>query len=337
MRSIDNYDKIAENQKKFSDPQQLVEKHNANCPFRSLVVSDQLIDINLIDEEKLLNDYLCFKDTYKDCLSVPCLTESIYEEIGNKGFDTTAKQRTISILSMCGWSYKKEKNIIQCLKCLRSVGLWLYKEDRQDEESSVVHHTERTSDESETNLHGRVGREEPTSANELIIFNTISKMINSIEIQSQQIADNLKGQNTNDDTTTLPNKVKRKRSNVNEQNADDYCKLKLLDPTREHFSWCPWLKEISFDEKNKYKIKKFSNSSAPTSTHQQHTPLSSSKNVCQLNFEIINQILSQSTAISNTDEKYGPKRDTNSHGDLLEQVKSAQLILMDCTSQFTLK
>jgi hypothetical protein len=116
--------------------------------------------------------------------------------------DNINEFKTKFILSSCGWSYNANKGILSCNKCLRSIGLWLYKVNNEDNE---------------------------------IIENILNKIINTIEIKQGNF-ENLNDENFNQ----LSSKRKCDILNDDVLNIDRKSK-KTLNPLHEHHSWCPWL------------------------------------------------------------------------------------------------
>ena len=233
-------------------------------------------------------------------------------------------------------SNRKEKNILECDKCLRSVGLWLYKQYQTNADDVESNDTLKNSNSHEGEESMLFSSTDPYS-DDFTIKNLLNKRVNSIEIEHESSLKNLNGKDKRPTSVPLESKKRKQTCSTNDDDAryssaiGDH-KKKLLDPVREHFSWCPWLKEISSAELNKYKLK--------DSMHAKENIEQSNKSVCQINFEIINRKLTDiknPRKTNNCEENLAKKLCSQNSVTILEQVRSAQSILMNFTSQFSLK
>lgn len=206
------------------------------------------------------------------------------------------------------------------------------------------------------------GNTEPYT-DEIIIKNIIYKIVNSIEIEEQtslkdvyyidkfMTSNNVKYASQTSSTYEIK---KRKFDDLNEEpeylsRIDD--KKKLLDPIKEHFTWCPWLKEISDHPEYKFKISPTLQTSISYADgeNKNKTKLIN-KNMCHVSYEIINKALAkpkkfetdepskdQAKAIKPEEKKNNASLMNMTSEQILDQVKSAQSVLINCTSQFSLK
>lgn len=59
----------------------LIEKHNVNCPWKTLFISDSLIEIDIYNEEKVFQSFLNLKQSLNKCQQLPYLVTSTCEVI----------------------------------------------------------------------------------------------------------------------------------------------------------------------------------------------------------------------------------------------------------------
>jgi len=55
----------------------LIEKHKQNCPWRALTVSDQLIQVDIYDQDKVMKNYFSSQASYKFCENLPILADNV--------------------------------------------------------------------------------------------------------------------------------------------------------------------------------------------------------------------------------------------------------------------
>jgi hypothetical protein len=174
-------------------------------------------------------------------------------------------------------------------------------------------------------------------SDELAVRSCVSNIINMIEVEEQALlVRNSSFSELNADTHTYENYSSKKRKidqisdaprasfSTNSRSVEVESSKKILDPITEHFSWCPWVKE-----NNQF-----------------------NKLVCQVNFEIAckfmskkNQKQSDPNSFNLPDmNSYMMNRSKSASDDvivnsqmLLDKVKAAQSVLINCTSQFSLK
>jgi hypothetical protein len=256
----------------------------------------------------------------------------------------------------------KDKDTLECAKCLRVIGLWLYKRDESTDDdhedelvetqpSQKIMEERKSIEEEEKNCEMIFGNTEPYS-DEIIIKNIIYKIVNSIEIEQQTslkdvyYIDKFMSSNNvkyNTQTSSSYESKKRKLDDLNEEPAylsSIGSKKKLFDPIREHFNWCPWLKEISGHSEFKFKINPSLQASLSYSDSENKNKIKLiSKNICHVSYEIINKALAKPKRDeTRVDEKKNNVNLLNmSSEQILDQVKSAQSVLINCTSQFSLK
>ncbi len=217
-------------------------------------------------------------------------------------------------------------------------------DDDDHEEQSLSTRNSSILENEEKNCEMLFQNTEPYS-DEFIIKNIVYKIVNSVEIEQQTslknvyYIDNFLSTNNvaynSQVATSYPQNENKKRkhssdnveylSGVRERDS----KKKLLDPIREHFIWCPWLKEIPND--NEFQIANI----GPDASDKNQV-----KNMCQINYEIICKLLLDREHHKENkliDENPAKKVCLKNSLTILEQVRSAQSILMNCTSQISLK
>ncbi|CAF0709969.1 unnamed protein product [Brachionus calyciflorus] len=298
--------------KNLTDPSFLVEKHNQNCPWRTLKIPNQLILPDVYDEEKVYKNFLDLKSNLKKCSQLPILDEQIFHILDKNliyiNQDETSKKNnskdeylTKYILACCGWSYNETKDILQCDRCLRSVGLWLYKRYNKIEE-------DKSNDDECQNFTNIFGRSD-LDTDDTAIKNILTKLINSVVIEEENLLKN---------ETFTPNSERTKRK-LNDSFSDDSKKSqtigkKYFNPFSEHHNWCPWIIETEH------------------------------KNTLILNFETLKKYFTKKNSLK-VDEK--EKNDISSSklkssdiinsDSLFDRIKSVQSILINCTSQLSQK
>ena len=252
-----------------------------------------------------------------------CQTEHEHIDFGglveeNSTFENKENIRSFDYLACCGWSYKTQKDVLSCSKCLRSIGLWLFKRENADQ----------SDDEQARPYLGNEEMEEKFQIEFSEEYAVINNIINLIEIEDQ--------------TSNVPRApanynvaLKSKKRKLNQQSIETYTypteetksSMKLFDPINEHFNWCPWRREI----------------------------INSNINTCQANFNIINKYVKKlkyknktvdaSLASGNAlDGSHFLIQSQLSNEELvlkskclLEKVRTAQSLLINCASQFSLK
>jgi len=189
----------------------LIENHNANCPWRTLTVPESSINVDVIDKEKALENFKKYLNSFENMQKLPVLPDNENFAFTN---DELCKLETSShasitkfILASCGWTFKNGLNTLRCEKCLRCVGLWLYKSE--DENLEEV---------------------------ESIIY----KIINKIELINHDGTNNENIENI-DSGDGAPKKRKLSMY-LKESNSElPLSRKNFFDQVNEHHSWCPWL------------------------------------------------------------------------------------------------
>lgn len=229
--------------------------------------------------------------------------------------------------------------------------MWLYKkrqlEDEEDHEEETLHTKNSSILENEEKNCDMLFRNTEPYSDDFIIKNIVYKIVNSVEIEHQTslknvyYIDNFLSSNnvtySSQTSTNYANNENKKRKHSNEDVeylstiGERESKKKVLDPIKEHFSWCPWLKEnYSEDGSN---LNSCLEKSSKIGALQ--------KSICQINYEIIRRLLlERDYSKENTPKEETPSKITSSNKNsltILEQVRSAQSILINCTSQFSLK
>ena len=221
----------------------------------------------------------------------------------------------------------------------------MYKKKHLEDDDDHEEHTLSTRNSSileneEKNCEMLFQNTEPYS-DDFIIKNIVYKIVNSVEIEQQTSLKNVyyidNFLSTNNVAYNSPQNENKKRkhssdnveylSGVRERDS----KKKLLDPIKEHFIWCPWLKEIPNESENKFKIANI----GPETFDKNQV-----KNMCQINYETICRLLLDKEHHKENkiiDENPAKKVCLKNSLTILEQVRSAQSILMNCTSQISLK
>lgn len=238
------------------------------------------------------------------------------------------------------------KNNFIHYRCLRSIGLWLYRTDHANNDDD---------DEQQTNIAEKeyediFGNEIESYSDDIVVKNILTKMINSIEVEEEtclknvyfidkcKTSDSATSQKTPAyDTQMSANDLinitakKRKLNEISNYNENENLstlgerekRKKKFDPINEHFNWCPWLKTFNY---------------------QMKSIICPESNVCQIVFEIVHQYSSKHTTQKDCKENSILKSNVNVNSnknltadELLEKVKSAQSILINCTSQLLSK
>jgi hypothetical protein len=235
------------------------------------------------------------------------------------------------------------------MRCLRSIGLWLYRTDHaNDDEEEETHSSLR---EKEFDDDGIFGNGIESYSDEIIVKNVINKIVNSIEVEEETalknvyFIDKFMTGSSNDasknnslipvyDTQRNYTAVASKKRKINEVSFSEVNenlttlgerenRKKKFDPINEHFTWCPWLK---------------------TSTYKVQSLNCENMNACQISFELVQQnLLKQKQKDDTKENSIMTKSNVNTTSNnlttdaFLEKVKSAQSILIDCTSQLLSK
>lgn len=117
--------------------------------------------------------------------------------------------KTKLILSSCGWSYNSSKDILNCSKCLRTIGTWLYKENDENKD---------------------------------IIENILNRIINTIELKQERHKNEILNQFTgkrkcdalNDDIFDIVRKSRKSLNPINEHHS--WCPWLILN--NEKLNYC---------------------------------------------------------------------------------------------------
>lgn len=166
-------------------------------------------------------------------------------------------------------------------------------------------------------------------SDESAIKSCISNIINIIEIEEQASLKSTYSDEIRNKFQNYSNK-KRKIDQINDSFTTktpvevSETNKKVFDPIQEHFSWCPWVSktdsqklvcEINFDIAIKFLLKKNQNI-------KQTDP--SCINVPDMNTYLLKNKSSNDDVVVNSQL-------------LLDKVKAAQSILINCTSQYSFK
>lgn len=278
-------------EKKIKEPIILTEKHYHNCPWKIILVPDKITNVELYDESIGYKQFMDSKMSLKKCEELPMLPSYIYKEYEkfeldiseNYGFKfQPCENKTLRYLAYTGWNYRSKNDVVECSKCLRSAGLWLFKR------LHIEYHLENLTDES-------------------IVLNEI---INRIEKEDSNLELSVPKEN-------YPYSHKLHNSTESNQNQ------KLFDPFKEHYSWCPWRLEDVFKKYFVLVIKHYYKSSKFKSLQGFYEPNKASIDFTNGKFhtksQIPNENLMESSQI------------------LMERVKNAQSLLINCASKFSLK
>lgn len=205
----------------------------------------------------------------------------------------------------------EQKDTLNCEKCLRKVGLWLYdrvKNYQEDPESKLI----QTEFQSEKTNH-------ESDSNELIIKNIISKIVNIISINEEN-----KSTKTNN-RQNQPTVLKRKSENL-DASFDSKKGKKNVNPLAEHQNWCPWL---------------FKNDSQMTTIILEDKTKKIIKNISIITYEIVcrlKNIISQDENLKYKKEKLEKSltsSDVITSESLMARIKAVQSILVNCSSQLS--
>jgi hypothetical protein len=110
-----------------ADGNELNESHSIKCPWRTLCVSDELINIDLTDKAKLFQTYESYLNTFGSCKKVPDIQPCLIDQYGLSVLGIHNANLYTHLFALCGWSYVIKTNTLQCKKCLRNIGIWLYR------------------------------------------------------------------------------------------------------------------------------------------------------------------------------------------------------------------
>lgn len=267
----------------------LVDRHNQHCPWKTIVVPKQLIDIEIYDELKAYQQFCSLKNTLEKCNRLPVISDDVFQELDREQSESITLKKdkvVIDYLAATGWMYTSN-DLIECSKCLRSIGLWLFKRNSNTDVSPNESQTCNGGEESEESM-------------------VLDNMISLIEIQNQSF------QLVESQQNEIDNKSKKRKRDSEYSNYQDTIVKetnKILNPITEHFIWCPWRE---------------------TEAQLKHWKLVN-KQIVYLKGESIDddgQVLNKSQ-ISNEDIIQNTQV-------LMDKVKSAQSLLINCVSNFTL-
>lgn len=224
---------------------------------------------------------------------------------------------------------RDDKDVLNCSKCLRSAGLWMYKRADDDE---LQADKDMEDEQNISNLSDLVmfHSTDPYD-DETAVQSCISNLVSIIELEEQAQLKNVYSSKHEN----YPSK-KRKLDQLNESNSRSLVSSvevaesnkKIFDPIQEHFQWCPYV-SLKSDKTNTL------------------------KQVCEIYFDIVCKQLKNQTPKQTTDAfsinlpdmtTHLTRSKSNLNDDvivnsqlLLDKVKSVQSLLINCTSQYTLK
>lgn len=202
--------------------------------------------------------------------------------------------------------------MLKCDRCLRSIGLWLYK----SETPQIINEEE---EEKENPLHDEMifANTQPYS-DEIAVKNVLVRMVNQVEIEQENLA-----------LSRLSNKpLKRKLSDIdlNEQSSErkEAGTSREFDPIREHFNWCPWLAQQRVDKcLNEEKI-------------ERNTCLVCYEVICRKLQTYVRQLKQQTSVSSSSSSPSRPAPNQNTD-QLIDRIKCVQSLLINCASKYNLK
>ena len=239
-----------------------------------------------------------------------------------------------------------------CEKCLRSIGLWMYKQDLNKE---VLRENEISSQtvlkQCENNVSFVFANTEPYT-DELIVQNVMNKIVATIELEQQKnLLSSLSGNVFSDisypikkrklnelaEEPVAPNSFVSAANKIEESRSS---KKKKFDPVAEHFNWCPWLSQVDSDQTRFLHV----------SDSKKHKL--DSLNICQANFKAVNKYLEKnethkiginqkkirSMSIASIIKNFSVNstEETKKENEILsEKVKSIKSLLINCTSHFS--
>ena len=251
-------------------------------------------------------------------------------------------------------------SVVNCEKCLRSVGLWLYQTEPNLFDDKKLKQESRESQRplellaQLSHIEASYLSEVHPYSNELVIENLLKNMVKCVEVteqaelkQQQQQSSSLEKSKKRKATDEKDSAASAKRhcvsSNGDESsrraidNGNPAERTKLFDPLSEHFSYCPWLKA-------------------------EHVNFSNKRNICQLHYDIIKRYLNKlerkdQNANRGEEENKSSREEAQEDPSLLIQlddsvlrakykatasftseeitnrIKSVQSLLINCTSQ----
>ncbi|RNA40915.1 nuclear-interacting partner of ALK [Brachionus plicatilis] len=307
-----------------TNPTSLAEKHDNFCPWRAYKIPDRFILIDSYDEEKLNENFIERFQTFSKCALLPCLDEQLFQLIdkndinySNRSVESKVSYEIKYVLSCCGWTYNEQKNILNCEKCLRKVGLWLYKRVKNTQEGALSKSYGTNKD---LECFG-MNNESDIASENLIIKNIISKIVNLISINEEKLI-------SKENNEEAGQRCKRKSENSQENFLSSDLKNgnKFFHPLNEHQSWCPWL----FGNDSLLITKTFENKSKKIK-----------KNMCILSFELVckrNKSIYQYQTNEKSNKESNHNLKSNDFSDsesMMKRIKSVQSILVNCSSQLS--
>jgi hypothetical protein len=254
-----------------------------------------------------------------------------------------------------------------CERCLRSIGLWLYKrESNQIESEQKATSLDDASKETDNDLNLVFANTEPYS-DEIVIQNVMNKLVNSVDLEHESDLLLTNEKNSADDHREITYPIKKRKLNEIEAIASSspfkkvartetastfFDKIqgsisrKVFDPIAEHFHWCPWVCEsvTSGVEESKLISLIQECDSQPHSLKSRKICqsfsnllkkfLSTRNNKIELNSKL-NRCLSVSKAniLNNSIKSSEEQSEDTQH--LSERVKSIKSLLINCTTHFS--
>lgn len=206
----------------------------------------------------------------------------------------------------------ENKDILKCERCFRSIGLWLYRSQPKVEKPLQDGKDKENEDDA-----ALIFANTQPYLDEIVVKSVLVKIINQIVIEQESQA--LK------QGSSPTTRLKRKRS------CDDYdntskSNVKDFDPIGEHFSWCPWLNTV--ENKTVIMSNLLSNKSKRFSA-----------NACVASYEVVCKRLREADSCpKNVTTK--PTRwlaSSTSADQLIDRARSAQSLLINCASKYSLK
>jgi hypothetical protein len=224
---------------------------------------------------------------------------------------------------------------MHCSKCLRSIGLWLFKREIEVFDSFQNENYSKQKQNEQNEIEKSIYSEE---------YSVIKNILNIIEIeektshiQNEKLQPNETDTSSNNQTEII-NKKKRKLIDISISPENEMKKnnsSKLFDPVNEHYTWCPWRKQIqknqtklsifqmNYNLVNKYMKKKIKNNNLTLQCENEKKE----SNLSNQNFDD-NQFLVKSKT---SNEELLQKSNI-----IMEKVKSAQSLLINCASHYSL-
>lgn len=244
---------------------------------------------------------------------------------------------------------RQAKNTLVCSKCLRSIGLWLYRKDMADQSDEELSPASEKNKSYQLNDSFVFLNTDPYS-DEILIKELLDGIVTKLETEEQTLL-----KSSMESPTKMPNSPsflattlsplsptinnQRKKRKIDQimsssnHNSEEQAesRKKLLDPLSEHFNWCPWLATTS------------NSVNSSTSVCQAFFRLIQSEDCKQTN-EISDEeknkqkaLFAKSSSRSSLTTALNDDEDLIANSQiLLKKVKSAQSLLINCTSQFSL-